>query len=205
MGFTTIDPASGDELESFAYMPFAHVAGRLDGARAAGREWRDATLETRGGLLREVARRLRAERDGLAATATREMGKPIVQARAEVEKCATCCEYFADNAATMLADQPTPSPASRSYVAFRPLGVVLAGLPGRGSRLDGRERDRPQACREHHALRARDGAHLPRRGRTRRPVRDHPVFERGYGQTDRRRADRRGHAHRKRARRNRRR
>jgi acyl-CoA reductase-like NAD-dependent aldehyde dehydrogenase len=129
MGFTTIDPASGDELESFAYMPFAHVAGRLDGARAAGREWRDATLETRGGLLREVARRLRAERDGLAATATREMGKPIVQARAEVEKCATCCEYFADNAATMLADQPTPSPASRSYVAFRPLGVVLAIMP----------------------------------------------------------------------------
>jgi succinate-semialdehyde dehydrogenase/glutarate-semialdehyde dehydrogenase len=129
MGFTTIDPASGDELESFAYMPFAHVAARLDGARAAGREWRDATLETRGGLLREVARRLRAERESLAATATREMGKPIVQARAEVEKCAMCCDYFADNAATMLADLPIPSAASRSYVAFRPLGVVLAIMP----------------------------------------------------------------------------
>jgi succinate-semialdehyde dehydrogenase/glutarate-semialdehyde dehydrogenase len=129
MDFTTVDPASGRDLEGFAYMSAAEVGARLDGAHAAARRWRDAGMETRAALLREVARRLRLERDHLAATATREMGKPIVQARAEVDKCATCCEWFADNAGALLADQVAPSPATRSYVAFRPLGVVLAIMP----------------------------------------------------------------------------
>jgi len=59
----------------------------------------------------------------------REMGKPLVQARAEIEKCALCCEYFADNGAAMLADESHASDASRSFVAFRPLGTVLAIMP----------------------------------------------------------------------------
>jgi len=129
MAFATIDPASGQTLETFAYHSLAQVGQRLDGARAAARVWRETSVAKRGELLREVARRLRAERDALAATATREMGKPIVQARAEVEKCATCCDWFAENAERLLADQPVPSSASRSYVAFRPLGVVLAIMP----------------------------------------------------------------------------
>jgi len=129
MGFATVDPASGRTIETFSYMPSAEVGARLDGARTAAHIWRETSAIERAMFLREVARRLRAERDGLAATATREMGKPIVQARAEVEKCATCCEWFADNAEPLLADQPAPSQASKSYVAFRPLGVVLAIMP----------------------------------------------------------------------------
>jgi len=129
MAFATVDPASGRTLETFDYNSFAEVGVRLDGARAAAHVWRETSPARRGELLREVARRLRAERDALAATATREMGKPIVQARAEVEKCATCCEWFAQNAERLLTDQPASSSASRSYVAFRPLGVVLAIMP----------------------------------------------------------------------------
>ncbi len=129
MDFSTIDPTTGERIEAFAYMTHVEIVKRLDGARAAQRAWCEISLEERGALLREVGRRLRAERDGLAATATHEMGKPIVQARAEVEKCAACCEYFADDAATLLADVAAPSPAKRSYVAFRPLGVVLAIMP----------------------------------------------------------------------------
>ena len=129
MDFSTVDPASGRTLESFAYMSLVEVGARLDGAQAAASMWRETSVAKRAELLHEVARRLRAEREGLAATATREMGKPITQARAEVEKCATCCDWFAENAERLLADQPAPSAASRSYVAFRPLGVVLAIIP----------------------------------------------------------------------------
>jgi len=129
MAYATVDPASGRTLETFDYMSLAEVGMRLDGARAAARSWRETDIAKRATLLRAVARRLRNERDALAATATREMGKPIVQACAEVEKCATCCEWFADNAGSLLAHQPATSSASRSYVAFRPLGVVLAIMP----------------------------------------------------------------------------
>ena len=129
MDFATIDPTSGSRLEAFSYMPFAEVSHRLDGARAASRAWRDVPIAKRGDVLREVARRLRAECEMLAATATREMGKPIAQARAEVLKCAMCSEYFADSAGELLAEVAAPSNASRSYVAFRPLGVVLAIMP----------------------------------------------------------------------------
>ena len=64
-----------------------------------------------------------------AALATREMGKPIAEAEAEVEKCATACDWFAGNGEALLSDEIMPSNATRSYVAFRPLGVLLAIMP----------------------------------------------------------------------------
>ncbi len=129
MTFVTRNPATGEPIETFSYATLAEVGRRLDGARAGQSAWRDVALDERGAVLREVGKHLRAERDGLADAATREMGKPIAQARAEIEKCAMCCDYFADNASTLLAGVAAPSPARRSYVAFRPLGVVLAIMP----------------------------------------------------------------------------
>jgi acyl-CoA reductase-like NAD-dependent aldehyde dehydrogenase len=126
---TTIDPTSGKTLERFNYFLHGEVEARLTRAHGAAAAWRTASLETRSALMREIARRLRAESETLARTAVREMGKPIVQARAEVEKCALCCDYFADRGPEMLAAQPAASNASSSYVAFRPLGVVLAVMP----------------------------------------------------------------------------
>lgn len=79
--------------------------------------------------IRRVAKRLRERRDALAEIAVREMGKPVVQARAEVEKCAFACDFFAEHGAAMLADENAPSNATRSYVAFRPLGIILAIMP----------------------------------------------------------------------------
>ena len=140
--------------------------------RAALQQWATTSLQERSALLDAVARRLRTDSDALAATAVREMGKPIVQARAEIEKCAWACEYFAREGPAMLQAQDAPSTAARSYVAFRPLGVLLAIMPWNfpfwqvfravGSRADGGQRALAQARGKHHALRAGDRAHSHR-------------------------------------------
>ncbi|HEV3195138.1 MAG TPA: NAD-dependent succinate-semialdehyde dehydrogenase [Candidatus Cybelea sp.] len=126
---TTIDPTTENVLERIPRMDAAQIDAKLAQAAHATREWGAATLQERAGVMRAIARRLRAESDVLAATAVREMGKPIVQARAEVEKCAWSLEYFAEHGAAMLDPQIAPSNAARSYVAFRPLGVLLAIMP----------------------------------------------------------------------------
>src|SRR5207249_5529557 len=72
---------------------------------------------------------LREHSETYARTMTLDMGKPIVQAEAEVDKCASTCEYYADHAAAFLAEQPRETDASRSYVRFDPLGPVLAVMP----------------------------------------------------------------------------
>ncbi|HYL26629.1 MAG TPA: NAD-dependent succinate-semialdehyde dehydrogenase [Candidatus Nitrosotalea sp.] len=125
----TINPTTGETLERFALMTEPEIGAKLDAATRCGAAWGAASFEERALLLRAVAARLRNERDSLGATAVREMGKPIAQARAEIEKCAWALEYFAQDGATMLAAQPAPSSAARSYVAFRPLGVLLAIMP----------------------------------------------------------------------------
>ena len=126
---STTDPTTGEVIERFEYFSEREVDAKLSAAAAAGRAWSAVDVAQRAQLLRDVAARLRADCDVLATTAVREMGKPIAQARAEVEKCAWCCEYFAEHGPAMLAPQDAPSNASRSFVAFRPLGVVLAIMP----------------------------------------------------------------------------
>src|SRR5438309_10627631 len=79
--------------------------------------------------MREAARVLRARAGDYARTITLEMGKPIVQSEAEIDKCALACEYYAEHAEAMLAPQPRETDAARSYVRFDPLGPVLAVMP----------------------------------------------------------------------------
>jgi acyl-CoA reductase-like NAD-dependent aldehyde dehydrogenase len=126
---TTIDPATGRVAERFPLMTPAQIEAKLSEAFGAWRAWSLRGVEQRAEVLRSVAGCLRAQRDALAIVAVREMGKPVVQARAEIEKCAWACDYFAEHGAEMLAPQEVPSNATRSFVAFRPLGVVLAIMP----------------------------------------------------------------------------
>jgi acyl-CoA reductase-like NAD-dependent aldehyde dehydrogenase len=126
--FETIDPSSGMVMERFERFSAAQLNRRLDAAAAAYRGWRTSPLDDRVALVQSIAAELRRGRDRLAAQAVREMGKPIVQARAEVEKCAVCCDYFADNAGLMLEPQPVPG-ATKRYVSFLPLGPVLTIMP----------------------------------------------------------------------------
>lgn len=125
----TVNPATGATLERYAYMADAEVDGLLDAAVAAFRLWRHRPLDERRKLLHAVAARLRAERGALAERAVREMGKPLVQAIGEVEKCAWACDYFAENAESLLRDAAVETNAARSFVAFRPLGVLFAIMP----------------------------------------------------------------------------
>jgi acyl-CoA reductase-like NAD-dependent aldehyde dehydrogenase len=125
----TIDPTTGAVIERLARMEPSQIEAKLAAAARGAAVWAATPLKRRSEVLNAVAARLHAERDALAATAVREMGKPIVQARAEIEKCAWACEYFAKEGAAMLQPYAAPSSAARSYVAFRPLGVLLAIMP----------------------------------------------------------------------------
>lgn len=125
----TIDPATGQKLETFTYTSAPDLERKLDAARGAQREWRGRSFAERAAVLDAVAATLRRRKRELAETATREMGKPVTQAAAEVEKCAWTCEHFAAHAHEYLADEVIGSNATLSYAGFRPLGIVLAVMP----------------------------------------------------------------------------
>jgi len=125
----SIDPSNGKELATFPELDAAGIEAAIDRAYASRHAWRDAGLDLRAAILRSAAGVLRAEKPRFAALMTAEMGKPIVEAEAEVEKCAWTAEWIADNAARLLADEPIESTASKSYVRFQPLGVILAVMP----------------------------------------------------------------------------
>ncbi len=125
----TINPATGAEIERIAYMSAATVDERLSTSAEAARLWGSLAPIRRAAFLHDVAAKLREQSGALALVATTEMGKPLAQARAEIEKCAWCCDYFADHGPAMIAPQEAHAEPARSYVAFRPLGVVLAIMP----------------------------------------------------------------------------
>jgi succinate-semialdehyde dehydrogenase / glutarate-semialdehyde dehydrogenase len=125
----SIDPSNGHELATLPELDAAGIEAALDRAWAARHAWRDAGLDLRAAILRSVAGVLRAEKSRFAELMTSEMGKPIVEAEAEVEKCAWTATWIADNAARLLADEPIESTATKSYVRYQPLGVILAVMP----------------------------------------------------------------------------
>jgi len=125
----SIDPTTGKAIRDYPEATPAAIGAALDLAERAFRAWRRESFETRAAALRRVAARLRERAAEDAILMAREMGKPVAQGRAEIEKCAWTCDYFAEHSAAMLAPRPAPSDASRSYVTFQPLGVVLAVMP----------------------------------------------------------------------------
>jgi succinate-semialdehyde dehydrogenase / glutarate-semialdehyde dehydrogenase len=125
----SINPATGQVIETFKDASPADVERALAAAHRAFLAWRDVPFATRAQHMQKAASLLRGRKAEFARTMTLEMGKPIVQGEAEVEKCAWTCEYYAQHAESMLAEQPRQTDASRSYVRFDPLGVVLAVMP----------------------------------------------------------------------------
>ncbi len=125
----SINPATGETAAEFAPHSIAEICLAVDDAQAAFELWRRVKIEERAAKLREVAAMLRARRDHCARLATEEMGKPITEARAEIEKCAWVCEYYAEHGPAMLAEAPVKTEARESFVTFQPLGVILAVMP----------------------------------------------------------------------------
>jgi succinate-semialdehyde dehydrogenase/glutarate-semialdehyde dehydrogenase len=129
MAFESINPATGEVIERFEETSAREVECVIAAAHGAFGEWRATPYAERARLMRNAAQMLRKRKADYARLMTIEMGKPIVQAEAEIEKCAWNCEFYADRAETFLAEQPRDTDASRSYVRFDPLGVVLAVMP----------------------------------------------------------------------------
>lgn len=126
---TAINPATGGAIASFEPHSSTYVDAALSAACEAQKSWRKVPVEERVKLLHDMARVLRAGKARYAAVITAEMGKPILEAEAEIEKCAYNCDFYAQHAAAYLADEPVASNARESIVAFDPLGVVLAIMP----------------------------------------------------------------------------
>ncbi len=129
MRFVSKNPATGRRLASHRGHTLAEVERIVARASASQRPWRELSLATRAAVLRRLAAALLKERDALAALATAEMGKPITQARAEVEKCALLCNYYARHGPRLLADEVPDGAPAGARVTFEPLGTVLAVMP----------------------------------------------------------------------------
>jgi succinate-semialdehyde dehydrogenase/glutarate-semialdehyde dehydrogenase len=129
MSIQSINPTTGEVLETFPPAAPADLERILAAAHAAFLQWRSVPFAARSARMREAARVLRAGKAEHARSMALEMGKPIVQAEAEVDKCAWACEYYAEHAEAFLAEQPRETDASKSYVRFDPLGTVLAVMP----------------------------------------------------------------------------
>jgi succinate-semialdehyde dehydrogenase/glutarate-semialdehyde dehydrogenase len=129
MSLATVNPATGRPLRTYRVHSAREVDARLTRAHRAAAAWRELSFPARARHLRAVARALRADAAKFAALITAEMGKPVTQSQAEIEKCAVNCEFFAAHAAAFLADErPAGAPAQRA-VTYQPRGVVLAIEP----------------------------------------------------------------------------
>ncbi|HVN83439.1 MAG TPA: NAD-dependent succinate-semialdehyde dehydrogenase [Candidatus Binatia bacterium] len=129
MPIESIDPATGVRLQRFQPLSRPTINGKLTQAVRAFARWHVMPLAERARPMRRAAEILRERARDYAELITREMGKPITQSLAEVEKCAWTCEYFAAEAPAFLADELIATGARSSAVQFVPLGVVLAVMP----------------------------------------------------------------------------
>ena len=129
MTVRSINPATEEVIAEYEEHTPEQVDAMLAKSEAAARDWRRTTLDERAKVVRATGAHLRAQQAKYAGLITAEMGKPIVEAEAEIGKCAWCCDFYADNAASFLGDERIDSSARESYVAFRPLGTVLAVMP----------------------------------------------------------------------------
>ena len=129
MPYISINPTTGAHGRSFASLGPAEVDEILLAAVRAQSGWRASDFNTRATPMRALAGLLRTQRETLAHLIVAEMGKPLREARAEIEKCAIACEFFAEHAEGFLAPESVPSDATQSYVRFDPLGVVFAIMP----------------------------------------------------------------------------
>jgi succinate-semialdehyde dehydrogenase/glutarate-semialdehyde dehydrogenase len=129
MGIASVNPTTGETIKTYAEMAPVETAAAVAQAHETWQTWRTTPFATRAKLMKKTAEILRQRANELAKLTAAEMGKPLKQGAAEAEKCARVCDYYAENAEAYLAPDTIKTESSRSYVAFEPLGVVLAVMP----------------------------------------------------------------------------
>jgi succinate-semialdehyde dehydrogenase / glutarate-semialdehyde dehydrogenase len=126
---SSVNPATGETIETFTPHADTGIDAALGRAEARFASWRTTPFADRSALMHKAADVLEAGKDGYARDMVREMGKPLTQALAEVEKCALACRHYADHAEGYLRDEVIRTEASSAYVRHLPMGPVLAVMP----------------------------------------------------------------------------
>ncbi|MEQ9298452.1 MAG: NAD-dependent succinate-semialdehyde dehydrogenase [Cyclobacteriaceae bacterium] len=129
MEFKSINPYNGQEVGQYTSQTEAETAAMLQKAEETFKTWRAVPLRERAQLMKKAGQVLRDNVEEYAEMITLEMGKPISESRAEVNKCAWVCDYYADHAAEFLADDIIETDAQKSFVKHEPMGCVLAIMP----------------------------------------------------------------------------
>ncbi len=129
MTIESVDPATGEVLRTYPLLGDANLEERLELARTAYTVYRRTSFGERAERMLRAAEILEREKERLGRLMTEEMGKPIGAAVSEAEKCAWVCRFYAERAERFLADQEVESDALRSFVAYQPIGPVLAVMP----------------------------------------------------------------------------
>jgi succinate-semialdehyde dehydrogenase/glutarate-semialdehyde dehydrogenase len=129
MTLTAINPANGETIKTYEQTPFDKVINSIEGAHQAFKLWKETGFSKRAELMKRASQILIENKEEYAKIMALEMGKPIRQGRAEAEKCAWVCEYYADTALNMLQPEKIKTDARNSFVSFEPLGVILAVMP----------------------------------------------------------------------------
>jgi succinate-semialdehyde dehydrogenase / glutarate-semialdehyde dehydrogenase len=129
MKIRSVNPFTEELIDEFELMTRDAIDSEVGKSRFAYREWSAMPVTSRTACIRKLGAHLRAEKRTYAAIMTREMGKAIREAVAEVEKCAWLCDYYADNGEALLRPEEVATEAKKSYLLFQPLGIVLAIMP----------------------------------------------------------------------------
>lgn len=125
----SVNPATGRTIKSYPQMTPQEVKAIIEQAHQAFLTWRTTSFAERAKLMKAAASVLRDGKEQYARLMAEEMGKPVRDGRAETDKCAWICDYYAENAERFLAAEPIETEATESFVTFQPLGVVLAVMP----------------------------------------------------------------------------
>jgi succinate-semialdehyde dehydrogenase/glutarate-semialdehyde dehydrogenase len=129
MSIQSINPVNGKVIKNYKEHTLKQVNRKIETTQIAWLEWQNTSFSERASLLKKASVLLIKRKEKLAGLMAIEMGKPIKDGIAEIEKCASVCDYYADNGEELLKDELIKTEASKSYVSFRPLGLVLAIMP----------------------------------------------------------------------------
>lgn len=129
MSIATVNPTTGEEVRRFEELTAEALESKVALAEETFQSWRKTSFAERSEKMLRAAELLTSEKEKWGRLMTLEMGKPINAAIAEAEKCAWVCRYYAEQAAVFLADEVVETDASRSYIRYQPLGVILAIMP----------------------------------------------------------------------------
>jgi acyl-CoA reductase-like NAD-dependent aldehyde dehydrogenase len=129
MQIETVNPATGKVIASYDAESNEDVSKKVKLGRQAYAKWKKVDIGERAELMRRLGRVMRKNREDYARTVTEEMGKPVRQSLAEIEKCAWVCDYYAEHAEVFLRDQIVPTEFRKSFVSFEPLGVIASIMP----------------------------------------------------------------------------